>query len=121
MSEVPPKPTVFLKLVVTPPRYKVATFSANLGSVAAPGEYRGDLQVQVDQKFVSRDMEIRVRLKGNEAVTAQLWGWSSALEDDPSTPEFDERWKLIAPRSVQQLTTDVIELSGVFDPRKGVQ
>ncbi|HZF49643.1 MAG TPA: hypothetical protein VE093_13385 [Polyangiaceae bacterium] len=108
-------PEVFLSVRVKPARYVVGSFSANLAHVAPPGEHDRDLIVPVKDKFISPNMEIRVRLQGvGTRVRAQLFGWSSAFEDDPET-EFDERWRLVG-SSPQQATSDIIEISGTFNP-----
>jgi hypothetical protein len=111
------KPTVFLAIRVRPESYVLSSLTANLGHIRPPMDCDDDLIAAVDPSLVTKDIEVRARLKSKRGpVTASLLAWSSTFEDDPETP-IDERWKVIA--TTPAPTDKVIVLAGTFNPYQG--
>jgi hypothetical protein len=86
---------VAIKVRPSGQRYDLLDAAANGALITEIGPRVGDLTLLVKPELISPDMSIHVRVRSVKGpITVSVLAWSSALVDDPATPQ-DERWTAI--------------------------
>lgn len=97
-------------------RFFIESLTANTEDVPnARNQYEGrtpELPIPDDLVAPTVDIRAAVRVLSGTARVS-LYAWSSALQDDPTTPDEDEKWQTIAEATVSDTSK---LLKGKFHP-----